>query len=130
MKELTRDELLALTDVPKEALELPQVGIVYVRGMSGKERDQWENALMVGRGTNRRVDIRNARARLAVRCLVDAHGVRLFDDKDAERLGNIRADHLQRIFNVAQRLSGVSDEDLDELGKSSGNGDGAVSSST
>ena len=130
MKVLTGDELAALTDVPKEAVELPGIGCVYVRGMSGKERDHWENALMVGRGAHRRVDTRNARARLAVRCLVDEQGQRLFADHDAERVGNIRADLLQRIFNVAQRLSGVSDEDLDELGKSSGSVDGDASSST
>lgn len=130
MKVLTRDELLALTEVPKEAVELPGGARVYVRGMTGKERDGWENALMVGRGQHRRVDTRNARARLAVRCLVDEHGVRLFADQDAEQVGNIRADCLQRIFNAAQRLSGVSDEDLDELGKSSGSVDGDASSST
>lgn len=128
MKILTGEELLAATQLPQEAVELPGLGTVYVRGMTGKQRDEWENSLMRGRGTARRTDTRNARARLAVRCLVNAQGDRLYRDEDAERLGNIRVDYLQKIFEAAQRLSGVSDEDIDELGKFSGSEAGPASS--
>ena len=129
-KPLSADQLLACTDLQRERIDLGARGFVYVRGMTGKERDAWEASLMRGRGSERRADTRNARARLAVRCLVDEQNVRLFTDNDAERLGNIRVDYLQKIFEAAQRLSGVTDEDLDELGKSSGSGAGAASSST
>ena len=83
--------------------------------MTGKERDAWEGTLVRGRGTARRTDTRNARATLAVRCLVDAQGARLFTNADAERLGNIRVDYLQKIFEAAQRLSGVTDDDIADL---------------
>lgn len=129
-KVLSADELLTATGLPQEAVEIGSLGIVYVRGMTGKERDAWEGTLMRGRGQERRPDTRNARARLAVRCLVDTEGTRLFTDNDAERLGNIRADYLQKIFDAAQRMSGVTDEDIEELGKSSGSAAGGASSST
>lgn len=128
-KVLSADDLLSATELPQEAIELGRLGIVYVRGMTGKERDAWEASLMRGRGAERRADTRNARARLAVRCLVDAQGNRLFKDDDAEKLGNIRVDYLQKVFEAAQRLSGVTDSDLDDLGKSSGSADGGASSS-
>jgi|SRR6185503_4613104 len=128
---LSADELLACTDLPRERIELGSRGAVWVRGMTGKERDAWEASLMRGRGSERRTDTRNARARLAVRCLVNEAGDRLFPrDEDAEKLGNIRVDYLQKIFEAAQRLSVVTDDDLDELGKSSGSADGGASSSS
>src|SRR6185503_13039859 len=127
---LSADELLACTDLPRERIELGSRGAVWVRGMTGKERDAWEASLMRGRGSDRRPDTRNARARLAVRCLVHEDGTRMYTDNDAERLGCIRADYLQKIFDAAQKLSGVTDEDLDELGKFSGSADGGASSSS
>jgi hypothetical protein len=129
-KVLSADELLAATALPQEPVELGKLGIVYVRGMTGRERDAWEASLMRGKGSDRRPDTRNARARLAVRCLVNADGTRMYTDNDAERLGNIRADYLQKIFDVSQRMSGVTDEDIEELGKYSGSADGGASSSS
>lgn len=129
-KVLTGDDLLTATQLPQESIVFPGFGKVFVRGMTGKQRDQWESSLMRGRGQDRRPHTENARARLAVRCLVNEKGERLYQDADAERLGNIRVDYLQKIFEVAQRLSGVTDEDIDDLGKSSGTVDGDGSSSS
>ena len=81
---LSADEVLACTDLQRERIDLGTRGFVYVRGMTGKERDAWEASLMRGKGSDRRADTRNARARLAVRCLVDEANVRLFTDSDAE----------------------------------------------
>jgi len=61
----------------------------------------------------------NIRAKLVAQCCVDEHGHRLFTDDDVETLGTARVDVLNRLFGVAQRLSGVSDEDVDELGSPS-----------
>jgi hypothetical protein len=64
----------------------------------------------------------NIRAKLVAHCCVDEHGALLFTDADTEQLGNTRVDVLNRLFGVAQRLSGVSDEDVDELGSSTTGG--------
>lgn len=135
MASLTKAELLkaaASINVPREAVEVPELGgVVYLRGMTGRERDAWEQSL-VQRRRGGRVDFRleNVRARLVCKCLVDEQGAQLLQDSDAEVLGGLRVDVLSRLYDVAQRLSGVTDEDVDELKKSIGAGAGDASSSS
>jgi flavoprotein len=43
----------------------------------------------------------------------------LFSDSDVAALGSKSSRSVQRVFNVAQKLSGLSDEDIDELAKNS-----------
>lgn len=123
MNLLSKEALVAAAAVatlPRETVAVPELGgDVIVQGMSGKQRDEWERSLIIGRGKRRDVDTQNIRARLVVRCLVDEGGQRLLTDADADLIGNVRVDVLNRIFEVAQRLSGVSDGDIDELKKSS-----------
>src|SRR5512138_38464 len=102
-----RDVILKATSVPTEAVPLPELGItVSVRGMTGKERDAFEAACFEGRGKKRQFNMQNVRARLVAACCVDESGQRVFADADAEALGNIRADVIDRLFGPAQRLSG------------------------
>jgi hypothetical protein len=116
--QLSKAALLAATALPRERVEVPELGagaFVFIQGMSGSERDAWETSLVRGRGTSRKVDTLNIRAKLVVRCLVNEDGTRVFENHEAEQVGAIRVDVLQRLFEVAQRLSGVSDKDADEL---------------
>lgn len=114
-----RDELLGATVLPWERVELPQLGkgkFVYVQGLSGTERDRFEQSLVNRKGTRRD----NIRARLAVRCIVDQPGgSRVYSDADIERVGLIGVHILQPIWNAAQRLCAFSDEDIEELGQAS-----------
>lgn len=124
MEFVSREELLAATALPWEAVFLPALKkSAVVVGMSGKARDSFEGSLVKGKGKARDVSTDNIRAKLAARCLYDAPpeqgGKRIFTDAEADALGNIRVDILSPIFAVAQKLSGVTDEDLDELGKKS-----------
>ena len=103
-KQLTPEQFLAATSLPCEQVEVPQLGgYLYVQGLSGTERDAFEATLTRRRGGKRNLE--NVRARLFGDSLVEV-----------QRVGRIRVDVLQRLFDVAQRLSGLSDEDLDELG--------------
>lgn len=118
MTTLSRDALLRATNVPTEVVHLPELGgSVTVRGMTGGERDAFEQSCLTGRGRNRQFNLAGVRAKLISYCVVDEDGRRLFADADVEQLGDIRADILDRIFAVAQRLSGMRDEDIDDLGK-------------
>ena len=133
MSSLSKAAILAAAAaaLPRERVEVPELGgYVMVQGMSGTDRDAWEKSLVVGRGKRRDVNTENVRAKLAVRCLVDDDGARLFEDGDVAILGKLRVDVLNRIFETAQRLSGVSDEDIDELKKSSAPEAGSGSSSS
>lgn len=129
---LSRDEILKRTDLPTEEVEVPEWGgSVTVRALSGKERDAFEASLIQDRGKQGMVrQLGNARAKLVVRCLVDADGQRLFADQDANALGETSAAALDRLFTVASRLSGLDEGDVEELGKASGNGQSADSLSS
>lgn len=111
---LNRDAILTAVDLKAETVSVPEWGgEVAVRGMSGAERDSFEQSLFVGEGTDRKFSAENVRAKLLVRCIVDHKGVRVFKDEDAALLGQRNAATLDRVYDVAQRLSGIGKGDLD-----------------
>ena len=130
MGTLSRDTLLAAArakELPREVVELPELGgRVWVRALTGKERDEWELSNIVMRRGRAQPKLDNVRARLVVRCLVDDDGARLFTDADADALGDLRSDVLAKLYEVAQRLSKVTEEDLNELKNASGQADGSA----
>ena len=115
---LKRADLLGATTPPQETVHIPQLGgDVIVRGMTGVERDAFEMSLLEGRGRNRQTNLKNLRAKLVAFCCVDEEGRRLFSDAEAEQLGLVRADVLNKRYTPASKLSGISEEDAEELGK-------------
>jgi len=113
---LTRDAILQAQDLPTERVFVEEWGgEVIVRGLTAAERDQFEQSIVETRGKDTRVNLRNIRAKLVTLCVVDEEGKRLFKDEDAELLGRKSAVALNRIFEVAQRLSGLRPEDVEEL---------------
>jgi len=113
---LNRDEILKLNDLPVEEVYVPEWDAwVRVRGLTGAERDAFEQSIVETRGKNTRMNLRNIRAKLVALCVVDEQGNRLFSDEDAELLGRKSAAALNRVFEVAQRLSGLRPEDVEEL---------------
>lgn len=110
---LNRDSILAASDLPTEEVPVPEWGgSVYVRTMSGTERDSFEQSIVDAKKGNGMV---NVRARLAVRVLCDDKGGRLFADSDADALGKKSGKALDRVFEVAQRLCGIGAKDVKEL---------------
>lgn len=119
---LTKEQILEADDLKREWVATPEWGKdsgVYVRTISGTERDQFETAMVQGRTANTAINLQNVRARLAVFCVVDEDGKRLFQDEDAAALGKKSCKALDRIFECAQRLNGMRKEDIEELGKPS-----------
>jgi len=123
LKLLTRDAILQAEDLPTEDIEVEEWGgAVRVRALTGAERDAFEQSIVEQRGKSTRVNMRNIRAKLVALTVVDGDGKRLFSDKDAELLGKKSAAALDRVFEVAQRLSGLSPEDMEELSGNSEEG--------
>ena len=133
MSDLTRDEILALADLPVEAVRVPEWGgrTVYVRAMTGSERDAWEaEQYALGRDAKPNRDMHDFRARFLTRCLCDASGALLFTAADVPTLGKRNAAALDRLFAVAKRLSAVTAADEETLlGNSVGAPSGASGSS-
>lgn len=127
MKILTKDEILQADDIRKEEVKVPEWGgSVWVKTMSGKERDQFEAGIISGKGQR---DLRNLRAKIVSVSVVDESGKRLFSSEDALGLGDKSAKALDRVFSVAQRLSGLTPQDVEELTKNSSAGPEESSSS-
>lgn len=134
---LSRDDILKAEDSAPVEVHVPEWGgSVLVRGMTGKERDAFEASMSLQpdrRGQVRPADplarLVNIRAKIVVRCVVDDDGKRLFTEADVAVLGDKSAAALERVFEVASRLSGMGDKDMEEYAANFGRAGGDDSSS-
>lgn len=113
--ELTNDQFLALE--PGIEKVLLTGGFTYVRGMNGTERDQWEQTVMYHKKKSPIGGYEHFRASLVVRTACNVMGERRFVDKDVERVSKIDAVHLDRMWDAGARLSGVTEQAAEEIGK-------------
>jgi hypothetical protein len=110
---LSKDAILAAADLVTEEVPVPEWGgSVLVRGLTGQQRDDFESSMLIQAGGQLGRDLRNTRAKLAAKCMVDGDGKRLFADSDVAALGEKSAAALMRVFDVASRLSGLTEEDV------------------
>ena len=115
---LTRDRILGAPDLKAEEVFVPEWSdSVLVRGMTGAERDRFESSFLGKDGKLAPGSMQNLRALMARMCCVDEQGKHIFTDADVVELGKKSASALQRIFEVAQRLSGLSSRAIEELTK-------------
>lgn len=115
---LTKEQILAANDSVVEEVEIPEwSGSVKVRGMTGKDRDAFEASLMEKKGKSTEQNFANLRAKLVSRTVVDDEGNLIFSEADIPAIGEKSAKAIDRIFKVAQRLSGIGQDAVDELTK-------------
>lgn len=116
---LTRDAILAASDMPPiEAVHVPEWGgQVFVRPLTATERDQFERRVLQFK--NGAKGSQNLRSVLVAMAACDADGQRLFTDEDAVKLGAKCAAAMDRVYEVASRLSGLTGADTQELEKNS-----------
>ena len=114
---LTREAILAADDLPRERVNVPEWGgDVFVRTMTGTERDAFESSL-IGKDSGKEGRLENVRARLVSLALCSESGERLFDDAEIAALGKKSARALDRVFGVAQRLNGIGTGEVDTAKK-------------
>jgi len=112
---LTKDQILAASDIKTEEVHVPEWGgTVRVSTMTGEARDRFESACVTDDG---KANVSNVRAKLVASSIVDEDGRLMFTDADIEQLGHKSAAALDRVFEVAQRLSRVSASDVEDLAK-------------
>jgi len=128
MRVLSRSDILGAADLPREFVRTPEwaggdpEAGVYVRTITGAERDEFEQGTLERRGRNIEVNLANIRAKLVAVCAADETGKQIFTEEDVAALGRKSAAPLDRLFSAAQRLSGFNQADIDELAKNSPNG--------
>ena len=125
---LTKDQILESSDLKNVAVEVPEWGgTVYVRTMTGADRDQFESSMVtVGADGVRKADTSNLRAKLIALTIVDENGTRLFEASDVDRLGLKSAAAIERVFAAAQGLNGLgakAEEDAVKNSKANQAGD-------
>lgn len=116
---LKKEEILGVNDLAFEEIEVPEWGgTVRIKTMTGAERDEFESDVFETKGNNSsKVNMRNFRAKLVSKCLVDENGNRIFADADIEALGKKSAKALDRVFAVAQRINAIGQKEVEELTK-------------
>lgn len=116
---LNRDQILAVEDLKRETVSVPEWGgEVLVSAVTGDARDELET-YMFATGKSAEQRMKSFRARIVALCIVDESGNRLFTEADIEKLGRKSAKALQRVVRIAERLNGFSTAEVDEITKNS-----------
>jgi len=127
---LDREAILGADDRKYETVECPEWGgEVRLKSISGTQRDAYEQSLIQNSGSDRKMNLRNARVKLIVLCAVDGEGRSLFTAEDVSALGRRNAAPIDRLFDACKRLAGMGDDDVEKLTEDFGatQGDDAIS---
>lgn len=123
-KLLKREDLLKKQKLKVEKVDLGNDEYVFVREMTGRERDRFEQSL-VGEVKDNEGNVifyerklEDFRAKLAVNTLCDENGNNLLEPGDYKTLSqNMGAARLDKIVTAAQKLNKIADEDREALVK-------------
>lgn len=136
---LGRDAILRATTLKTEEVRVPEwmdpesgADVVLVQELRGRERDEFEVSMVVEPAVGKAYrDVRNLRAKLVARCVVDPDTREpVFTRDDVAALGELSGAALERVYAAAVKLCGLSDQDVEELEKNSGTARDGGSSST
>jgi len=114
---LNREALLAKQELEIKKVILGKDEVVFVRQMTGRERDTFEQSLLKKVKKPNGVviyeqSLTDFRAKLAVNTLCDESGKPLLEPTDYELLSkNMSAYRLEQIVNAAQSINAISEED-------------------
>jgi len=115
-----RDQILNADDKEIKEFSLPRVGKIYLRTITGKERDDFEKSMYEMRGKDIKFKdkaLDNLKARFLVLCICEKDGTRAFSDarEDIESIGSLSARTVDFLFTEAQKMNALSEDDVQEL---------------
>ena len=122
---LKKEDLLKKDELDVKKVEFKSGDYVFVREMTGRERDAFERSLFKEvQGKNGEIEyqrnIQDFRAKLAVCTLCDENGTLVLSFSDYSKLSqSMSASKLEKIVNIAQKINNISEEDAENLGDSS-----------
>jgi hypothetical protein len=115
---LTREDLLKKDVLEIKRVDLGEDDFVFVRQMTGRERDKFEQSVFDQRGDSVEKNLTDFRAKLLVQTVCDEAGERILHDDDFELLStNKAAATIEKIVDVARDLNKISGKDEEELVK-------------
>ena len=117
MKKLSKDDIFKADDLPTKDMDIPEWGgTLTIRTLTGAERDEWESAFV----NQDKIDIRGLKSRLVQLTTMNGDGQQMFTKADLQKINSKSASVIDRIFQVSQRLSGLTKEAAEELVENSG----------
>ena len=129
MKLLNRENLLTREQLQVKEVSLGNDEFVYVRSMTGKERELFENSIRKvvkdedGKIVKYESSLDSFRAKMAVMTVCDKDGNLLLKPEDIETLNeSLSAARLAKIADAASELNKISDSDKEDLLKNSAAG--------
>lgn len=117
---LTAAQILAADDIATEDIFVgPWGGWLRVRALTGGQRAAWQQASVIGKGKNQEINYQETTVRLVALSVVDESGKPIFSDADIRALKRKSSAALELVSEVATRLSGIGDQEMDDLTKNS-----------
>ncbi len=118
LRTLSAEQILRADDrPPPERHAVPEWGgHVYIKIMSGGERDRFE--LVAEEGMRKKTQA-NIRASLLAATLCEEDGKRLFTNNMINQLGDKSSIPIDRLFDIAQKINKLNQKDVEELEKNS-----------
>jgi len=112
---LTKADIQSANDYRQVEVSVPEWGgSLYVRTLSGHERDAFEAAQVDAKGEAKLQDIR---ARFVIACACAEDGTPIFSHSDVSWLTQKSSAALSRVFNAASKLNALSESDVEDLAK-------------
>ena len=107
---ISRELLLKPLAIKREQVALPEFGegaVVWVHGMTAREKTEHDSHAMNAKWDGvSKAKAKLQKERMIVTCMRDDDGAQILSFEDVEALGNWPADVLNRVFDVANKLSG------------------------
>jgi hypothetical protein len=121
---LSRKDLLKKDDLQVTLVDLGNDEFVYVREMTGHDRDAFERSLRKRKEEGEKITFEMAmedyRAKLVVLTICDETGKSILYEEDYEILSNnMGAKRLEKIVEASQKLNAITDKDKEALVKNS-----------
>lgn len=117
---LTKNQILGIVEeMEKEWVSIPEWGHdkgIYIRVMTAMEKDAYQRSLLQRNPDGTMfADSTNVTAKLVAACAVNEDGKLLFDFSDIIPLGKKSSVVMERLAEVARRLNGIGQKEMEKL---------------
>ena len=121
---LSKSQIISANDLKHAEHDMTREwgGTVYIRTLTGSERDQFEEAYSEQK-------MKNFRARFLVLAICDEKGERLFEDNEIAMLGKKSSTSINKAFEAAWKHNAFTNEAVESLGEGSADGQSGDSTS-
>jgi len=114
---LDKSSILECKDIQSKEVSVPEWnGSVMVYGLTCGEKDDFESSLIT---EDKKVSLEFPTAKLCCLCIRDKDGNRIFSNTDIISLSKKSSKAMQRVYQVAEKLSGLGKGDVEEMVKNS-----------